>query len=100
MSADTPAAQGDGLVRIERTKFRCPHCGSEEVSIYFERHRMVRGVADADIPVVVHFSAHRIHCRDCGEFGARILLEDWCATARATEVPEPVSHGRDHREAP
>ena len=25
------------------------------------------------------------------EFGARILLEDWCATARATEVPELVS---------
>ena len=30
-------------VWIERTKFKCPHCGSEEVSIYFERHRMARG---------------------------------------------------------
>ena len=54
-------------VWIERTKFRCPHCGSEEVSIYFERHRMVRGVANANIPVVIRFGAHRIYCRDCGE---------------------------------
>ena len=54
-------------VWIERTKFRCQHCGSEEVSIYFERHRMVRGVANANIPVVIRFSAHRIYCRDCGE---------------------------------
>ena len=52
---------------IERTQFRCPHCGSKEVSTYFERNRMVRGVANANIPVVVHFSAHRIYCHGCGK---------------------------------
>ena len=54
-------------VWIERTRFRCPHCGSGDVSTYFERGRMVRGVANANIPVVIHFGAHRIYCRDCGE---------------------------------
>ena len=51
-------------VWIERTQFRCPHCGGKEVSTYFERSRTVRGVANANIPV---------------------------ATARATEVPELMS---------
>ena len=54
-------------VWIERTRFRCPRCGSEEVSTYFERSRTVRGVANANIPVVVHFSTHRIYCHECRE---------------------------------
>ena len=56
-------------VWIGRTRFRCPHCGSKGVSTYFERSRTVRGVANADFPVVVHSGAHRIHCRACGERG-------------------------------
>lgn len=54
-------------VRIERTRFKCPHCGSGDVSTYFERGRTVRGVANANIPVVILFGAHRIYCRECGE---------------------------------
>lgn len=69
-------------VWIERTQFRCPHCGSKELSTYFERSRTVRGVANANFPVVVHFSAHRIYCRACGERGYEEL----------GFLPSPKSH--------
>ena len=56
-------------VWMERTRFRRPHCGGKEVSTYFGRSRTVRGVANANFPVAVRFSAHRIYCRACGDFG-------------------------------
>ena len=52
---------------IERKEFRCPHCGSHDVSAYEVRERMARGVPNGNVPVLMHFHAHRICCRECGK---------------------------------
>ena len=54
------------VVHAERTRFRCPACGSEHVSTYPIRERRVHGVPDGNTPVEIVFTTHRIYCPDCG----------------------------------
>ena len=57
------------VVRVERTQFRCPVCGSVHVSAYPIRERRVQGVPDGNTPVEIVFTTHRTYCPDCGSSG-------------------------------
>lgn len=55
------------LVRVERTKYRCPVCGNTHVTAYAIRERIVHGIPNANVPVEIVFTVHRIYCPDCGK---------------------------------
>lgn len=55
------------VVRVERTQHRCPVCGNTHVSAYEMRERTVHGIPNANVPVEILFTVHRIYCPDCGK---------------------------------
>ena len=78
------------IVHAERTQFRCPTCGSAHVSAY-----PIRGAFSELSDVYAMKERLRgIYAFARHEYGARLLPEDWCATARLTEVPELESMAR------
>lgn len=54
-------------VRLTRSGFRCPGCGQADVAVYGERDREIAGLPVGRTRLVLHVTAHRIYCPDCGE---------------------------------
>ena len=57
----------DAHVSLIRSGFRCPACGQAEVAVYGEREREIAGLPVGRTRLVLHVTAHRIYCPDCGE---------------------------------
>lgn len=56
----------DAHVSLIRSGFQCPACGQAEVAVYGEREREIAGLPVGRTRLVLHVTAHRIYCPDCG----------------------------------
>ena len=53
------------IQRIRRKQFRCPQCGSSDVTTEFMRDRQIQGLPYGSKKFFVELPVHRIYCRKC-----------------------------------